>query len=306
MHPVIILMMKGGCLMDSLSNMNKAMAYIEEHLTEDIDYSEISKIACCSEYHFKRMFSFLSGIGLSEYIRRRRLTLAALDLKDKSLRIIDVAVKYGYDSADSFSRAFHSMHGILPSEVRNSNIQLKAYPKMTFQLSIKGGCEMNYRIVEKGPFKIVGFKKRVPIIFNGVNPEIAKMTELLTPEVIKKLKALSNVEPTGIISASANFSEGRMEEKGELDHYIGVATSSDETAEFDVLQVEDSTWAVFESIGPYPETLQNVWGRIYSEWFPASGYEAVPGPEILWNESPDTGNPKYRSEIWIPVKKKDY
>jgi len=296
-------MMKGGCLMDSLSNMNKAMAYIEEHLTEDIDYSEISKIACCSEYHFKRMFSFLSGIGLSEYIRRRRLTLAALDLKDKSLRIIDVAVKYGYDSADSFSRAFHSMHGILPSEVRNSNIQLKAYPKMTFQLSIKGGCEMNYRIVEKGPFKIVGFKKRVPIIFNGVNPEIAKMTELLTPEVIKKLKALSNVEPTGIISASANFSEGRMEEKGELDHYIGVATSSDETAEFDVLQVEDSTWAVFESIGPYPETLQNVWGRIYSEWFPASGYEAVPGPEILWNESQDTKDSNYRSEIWIPVRK---
>jgi AraC family transcriptional regulator len=306
MHPVIILMMKGGCLMDSLSNMNKAMAYIEEHLTEDIDYSEIAKVAYCSEYHFKRMFSFLSGVGLSEYIRRRRLTLAAFDLKDKGLRIIDVAVKYGYDSADSFSRAFHSMHGILPSEVRNSNIQLKAYPRMAFQLSIKGGCEMNYCIVEKGPFKIVGFKKRVPIIFNGVNPEIAKMTELLTPAIIKKLKVMSNIEPTGIISASANFSEGRMEEKGELDHYIGVATSSDETAGFDVLKVEAGTWAVFESIGPFPETLQNVWGRIYSEWFPSSGYEAVPGPEMLWNEGPDTGNPKYRNEIWIPVKKKDY
>ena len=292
--------------MDSLSNMNKAMEYIEEHLTEDIDYSDISKIACCSEYHFKRMFSFLSGVGLSEYIRRRRLTLAALDLKDKRLRIIDVAVKYGYDSADSFSRAFHSMHGILPSEVRNSNIQLKAYPRMTFQLSIKGGCEMNYRIVEKGPFKLVGFKKRVPIIFEGVNPEIAKMTELLTMDVINQLKAISNVEPKGIISASTNFSEGRMEEKGELDHYIGVATSSNETADFDVLKIDASTWAVFESIGPFPETLQNVWGRIYSEWFPSSGYEAVEGPEILWNESPDTGNPKYRSEIWIPVKKKDY
>ena len=292
--------------MDSLSNMNKAMEYIEEHLTEDIDYREIAKIADCSEYHFKRMFSFLSGVGLSEYIRRRRLTLAALDLKDKSLRIIDVAVKYGYDSADSFSRAFHSMHGILPSEVRNSNVQLKAYPRMTFQLSIQGGCEMNYRIVEKGPFKIVGFKKRVPISFNGVNPEIAKMTELLTPEIIKKLKALSNVEPTGIISASTNFSEGRMEEKGELDHYIGVATLSNETAGFDVLEIDASTWVVFESIGPFPETLQNVWGRIYSEWFPSSGYEAAPGPEILWNESSDTGNPKYRSEIWIPVKKKDY
>ena len=165
---------------------------------------------------------------------------------------------------------------------------------------------MNYRIVEKGPFKLVGFKKRVPIIFEGVNPEIAKMTELLTPEVIKELKALSNVEPTGIISASTNFSEGRMEEKGELDHYIGVATSSDETAEFDVLKIEAGTWAVFESIGPFPETLQNVWGRIYSEWFPSSGYESVEGPEILWNESPDTENPNYRSEIWIPVRKKDH
>ena len=306
MHPLIILMMKGGCLMDSLRSMNNALAYIEEHLTEEIDYSEVSKIAYCSEYHFKRMFSFLAGISLSEYIRRRRLTLAALDLKDRDLRIIDVAVKYGYNSADSFSRAFHSLHGILPSEARSENTQLKAYPRMTFQLSIQGGCEMNYRIVEKEAFKLVGFKKRVPVIFEGVNPEIEKMTELLTPEIIKQLKLMSNVEPTGIISASTNFSEGRMEERGELDHYIGVATSSDETAELDVLKIEASTWAVFESIGPFPETLQNVWGRIYSEWFPSSGYEAVEGPEILWSESPDTGNPKYRSEIWIPVKKKDY
>ena len=298
-------MMKGDYLMDSLSNMNKAIVYIEEHLTEDIDYSEVSKIAYCSEYHFKRMFSFLAGVSLSEYIRRRRLSLAALELKDKDLRIIDIAVKYGYNSADSFSRAFHSMHGILPSEARSENVQLKAYPQMTFQLLIKGEFEMNYRIVEKGPFKLVGFKKRVPIIFEGVNPEIAQMTELLTSEVVKQLKTISNEEPTGIISASTNFSEGRMEEKGELDHYIGVATSGDETAEFDVLKIDACTWAVFESIGPFPETLQNVWARIYSEWFPSSAYEVIEGPEILKNESPDTGNPKYRSEIWIPVKKKD-
>jgi AraC family transcriptional regulator len=296
--------MKGGCSMDSLRSMNHALAYIEEHLTEEIDYSEVSKIAYCSEYHFKRMFSFLSGINLSEYIRRRRLTLAALDLKDREFRIIDVAVKYGYNSADSFSRAFHSLHGILPSEARGEHTQLKAYPRMTFQLSITGGCEMNYRIVEKEPFKLVGFKKRVPVMFEGVNPEIAKMTDLLTPEVIKQLKAMSDVEPRGIISASTHFSEGRMEEKGELDHYIGVATSSNEAADFDILKINAGTWAVFESIGPFPETLQNVWGRIYSEWFPSSGYEAVEGPEILWNESPDTDNPKYRSEIWIPVRKK--
>jgi AraC family transcriptional regulator len=96
-----------------------------------------------------------------------------------------------------------------------------------------------------------------------------------------------------------------MEEKGELDHYIGVATSRDEPTEFDELVVEAGTWAVFESVGPFPVTLQEIWGRIYSEWLPSSGYEVVDGPEILWNESPDTSHPEYRSEIWIPVMKKD-
>ncbi|WP_313018817.1 AraC family transcriptional regulator [Acetoanaerobium noterae] len=290
--------------MDTLTSMNKALEYIEENLTDELDYSQISKIAFCSEYHFKRMFSFLAGISLSEYIRRRRLTLAAIELKNKNLRIIDIAVKYGYISADSFSRAFQNLHGILPSEARKEDAQIKAYPKMTFQLSIKGGNEMNYKIVEKQSFKIVGFKKRVSMVFKGINPEIADMTSLLTSEIIKQLKSISNVEPLGIISASTNFSEERMEGKGELDHYIGVASISDDTASFDVLEVNSGTWAVFEAIGPFPETLQDVWGRIYSEWFPSSGYEAVIGPEILWNENPDTGNPKYKSQIWIPVRKK--
>lgn len=290
--------------MDTLTSMNKALEYIEENLTDELDYSQISKIAFCSEYHFKRMFSFLAGISLAEYIRRRRLTLAAIELKNKNLRIIDIAVKYGYISADSFSRAFQNLHGILPSEARKEDAQIKAYPKMTFQLSIKGGNEMNYKIVEKQSFKIVGFKKRVSMVFKGINPEIADMTSLLTPEIIKQLKSISNVEPLGIISASTNFSEERMEGKGELDHYIGVASNSDDTASFDVLNVNSGTWAVFEAIGPFPETLQDVWGRIYSEWFPSSGYETVIGPEILWNENPDTGNPKYKSQIWIPVRKK--
>ena len=289
--------------MDSLSSMNNALTYIESHLTEVIDFKVLSKIALCSEYHFKRMFSFLSGISLSEYIRRRRLTLAALELKDSNLRIIDIAMKYEYGSADSFSRAFYSVHGILPSEARNESAQIKAFPRMTFQLSIQGGCEMNCRIVEKEPFRLVGYKKRVPMVFSGVNPEITKMYELLTSEVIVQLKSLSNIEPTGMISASTNFSEGRMDEKGELDHYIGVATTSSDVGDFDELEVESNTWAVFESIGPFPETLQKIWGRIYSEWFPSSGYESVNGPEILWNESTDLHNPKYRSEIWIPVKK---
>lgn len=291
--------------MDSLKSMNKALAYIEENLDNKIDYQEVAKIACCSEYHFKRMFTFLAGISLSEYVRRRRLTLAAFDLRDSQHRILDIAVKYGYNSADSFARAFQVLHGILPSEARNSGHSLKAYPQMTFQLSIRGGCEMNYRIEEKGSFKIVGLKKRVPIVFIGVNPEIASMWKSLTPEKITKLKDLSNIEPVGLLSASANFSEGRMEQKGELDHYIGVATTNDSIEEFEVLEVQASTWAVFEAVGPFPDTLQDVWGRIYAEWFPSSNYELVKGPEILWNENKDTSSPTFISEIWIPVAMKN-
>lgn len=290
--------------MDSIKNMNKALSYIEENLDGDIDLNEVAKIALCSQYHFQRMFSFLAGVTLSEYIRRRRLTLAAFELNNSDIRVIDVAVKYGYSSADSFARAFQGVHGITPSEARNNGQCLKSYPRMTFQLSIQGGNEMNYRIEEKEGFSIVGIKKTVPIVFNGVNPEIAAMWQSLNMEMIKKLKELSNLEPMGLISASVNFSEGRMEEKGELDHYIGVATNNQCPNGLEELTVAPSTWAVFEAVGPFPETLQNVWGRIYSEWFPSSNYEIAEGPEILWNESKDTTSPNFKSEIWVPVKKR--
>jgi len=290
--------------MDSLKNMNGAIKFIEENLTNEIDFKEVARLAYCSEYHFKRMFSFLAGISLSEYIRRRRLTLAAFELKDNNIKVIDIAIKYGYSSPDSFARAFQHLHGITPSEARSNGHSLKAFPPMSFQLSIKGGSEMNYRIEEKEAFHIVGIKKRVPIIFNGVNPEIASMWKSLDEKTINELKNLSNVEPLGLLSASANFSEGRLEEKGELDHYIGAATTRECPVHLTQLNVDASTWAVFEAVGPFPETLQNVWGRIYSEWFPSSNYEQREGPEILWNENKDITSPTFRSEIWIPVMKK--
>ncbi|AET67219.1 hypothetical protein Desor_1570 [Desulfosporosinus orientis DSM 765] len=290
--------------MNSIKNLNNALDYIEENLTNDIDYKEIARLAFCSEYHFMRMFSFLSGVTLSEYIRRRRLTLAAFELNNTKLRVIDIALKYGYSSPDSFARAFQTMHGITPAEARNNGQLLKAYPRMTFQISVKGENPMNYRIEEKEAFRIVGIQKRVPIIFNGTNPEITSMWKSLTEEKIIQLKNLSNVKPLGLIQASANFSEGRMEEKGELDHYIGVATTNDCLDTFTKLEVPASTWAVFESVGPFPATLQSTWGRIYSEWFPSSNYEQSEGPEILWMENFEISSPTFKSEIWIPVRKK--
>ncbi|ARJ75792.1 AraC family transcriptional regulator [Bacillus velezensis] len=290
--------------MDSLKRMNSALTYIEENLTNDIDFKEAARLAFCSEYHFKRMFSILTGISLSEYIRRRRLTFAAFELKDSSVKVIDLAIKYGYHSPDSFARAFQNLHGIRPSEAKHNGHSLKAYPRMTFQLSIKGGNEMNYRIEEKEAFRIVGIKKRVPILFKGVNPDIASMWESLDEAAINQLKELSNVAPVGLISASTNFSEGRTEENGELDHYIGAATTKHCPNHLSQLEVPASTWAVFEAAGSFPDALQEVWGRIYSEWFPSSHYEQIEGPEILWNEHKDVTSPSFKSEIWIPISKK--
>ncbi len=289
--------------MSSLENMNRALAYIEDNLAGEIDMRQVERLALCAEYHFRRMFSSLAGIPLSEYIRRRRLTLAAFDLIQHDARVIDTALKYGYGSPDAFARAFAALHGVTPSEARQAGRTLKSFPRMTFQITVKGASEMNYRMVEKEEFAIVGLMRRVPLIYEGVNPHIAAMWGQLNEELIATLKALSNVEPLGLISASTNFSEGRLD-GGELDHYIGVATTHNQPEGLARLDVPASTWAVFESIGPFPQTLQNIWGRIYSEWFPSSGYESVAGPEILWNESKDVESPTFRSEIWIPVSKR--
>src|SRR5699024_10512402 len=211
---------------NSLQHMTDALSFIEENLTNEIDVNEVATRALCSEYHFKRMLSFLAGVTLSEYIRRRRLTLAAFELNDRESRIIDMAMKYGYDSPDAFTRAFHHVHGITPSEARNNGHIIKSYPQMTFQLSVKGGHAMTNRIEEIDEFKIVGIHEIVTIVFHVNKTDIASMWESIDEKAIKELKNLSDVEPRGLIGASTKCSEGRKEEKGTREHYIGEATTN--------------------------------------------------------------------------------
>lgn len=289
--------------MEPLKPLNLALAYIEQNLAGEIDFQKVAQLACCSEYHFRRMFSFLSGMTLSEYVRRRRLAQAAFDLCTSDIKIIDAAIKYGYESPDSFTRAFYGFHGVKPSEARKCGASLKAVPPVTFQLTIRGVDEMNYRIESKGAFQIAGIKKRINLVFEGVNPQMASMWQSLSMEDIEELKALSNTDPLGILCVSANFSE-RLSEGSELDQYIGVATTRSVPERWSILPVEASTWAVFTAVGEFPRALQETWARIYAEWFPTSGYELTGGPEFLWNENKDTSLPNYKSEIWIPVIKK--
>ena len=290
--------------MDLIQKMNALTEYIEANLTNEIDYRELAHLIGCSEYHLSRIFPFITGQGLALYIRRRRMSQAVQELQNQD-DLLQVAVRYGYSSADAFSRAFREIHGVSPAAVRDGNRSVRSFPKLAFSITVTGAEAMLYRIITKESFKITGISKNVPLVFSGPNKDIDGMWRTLTPDLIKYLKSLSNTEPGGFISASTNFSEGRMSGNGTLDHYIGVATTLEASQELSTLPVESGEWAIFEAVGEFPAVLQSVWGRIYSEWFPSSEYELREGPEILWNEGPDTTKPDFKSEIWIPVKKKN-
>lgn len=286
--------------MDTLARFNDAMAYVERNLMQEIDFKQLSRIAGCSEYHFGRMFSFLAAMPLGEYIRRRRLSQAGLLLQSGRVKVIDLALQLGYQSPEAFGRAFLAMHGITPSHAKKQNAALKVLPPMTFQLTVKGGVEMDYRIVEKGAFTIVGFCKRITLQFSGANPQMDSLVQKLTPDRIAELKGLCNTEPGGILSVSANFAD-RTREGSELDQYIGVATTKNPPDGYDVLPVAAGVWAVFQAVGAFPDAVGETWAKIYAQWFPSSGYELTGGAELLWNGTPDIDSPDHKSEIWVPV-----
>ena len=286
-----------------LKSMNEALDYIEDNLSDGIDDNELERITGTSVYHFRRMFSFLSGMSLGEYIRNRKLSDATFDLLHEGMSVTETAFKYGYESVDGFSRAFREWSGISPSEVKKKNM-LKAFPKLSFQLTIQGGINMNYRIEQKESFKIVGVHKRVPIQFEGENQEIIKLAKSITPEQRKKLHGYANMKPNQVVNASYNLDDGYMEEKGSLDHMIGFLTTKESDFDgFEVVEVPALTWAIFSSTGVFPEVMQGTWAKIASEWLPSSDYELVEAPNISFTgDLPDRNN--VYSEIWMAVKKK--
>ncbi|MDQ0185696.1 GyrI-like domain-containing protein [Cytobacillus kochii] len=278
-----------------LKGMNEALNYIEDHLESHIDLKDVAKRAYCSEYQFKRLFSLLSGITISEYIRRRRLTVAALELKNQYVKVIEIATKYGYQSPDAFSRAFQSFHGVVPTLARNPEQNLKAYPRMSFQLTIQGGIEMKYRIVEKEPFKVVGVKYEVEMVNDILSPTYEDMIAAISDTRMREMESISNKEPNGIVHVSVNYSEN-MEGKATFDQFIGAVTTKEETDEYSTLEIPNLLWAIFEVDGDWQQVEEH-WQRIYTEWLPSSSYELSEGPEILASKG-------QKSEIWISIKKK--
>ena len=286
-----------------LKELNQVVDYIENHLDNDLSLEIISKYAGVSDYHFRQIFFYLSGVTLSEYVKNRRLSEASMDLLHGK-KVTDVALKYGYQSIDGFTRAFKKWSGILPSDVIKKGIS-KFFPKLSFTITVKGGVTMEFRIIDKPAFNLVGVSKRVPLQFEGINQEIVKLAESITAEQREIMHSLQNIEPYEIVNASYESDTNFLKEEGYLTHLIGVLTTKNEISHLlEKVPVPAYTWAVFPNQGPFPSTLQETMARVYSEWLPSSSYEVINAPSFSFTKM-DTNKKDYAySEVWIPVKKK--
>ncbi len=281
--------------MEWIDRLNDAISYIEGHLTDSIDTDQLGRIACCSAYHFQRMFSYMAGIPLSEYIRRRKMSLAAVDLQEKNIKIIEVAGKYGYSSPTAFNRAFQSVHGIAPSAVWNEGASIKSFPAITFKITVKGAEEMNYRIESREAFRIVGVS--VPLhkdIEENFTVIPSKWAEVSMNGTLQKLIGLMDTPPMGVLGISLCNDEEAWK------YYISVSSSKDADG-LEEYTVPAATWAIFSGTGTN-QSIQELERRIVTEWLPTSGYEYGNAPDVEVYLNPDPANAQY--EVWIPVVKR--
>jgi AraC family transcriptional regulator len=276
--------------MEWVDRMNQTIEYLENHLCEDINPDEISRIMACPYSVFQRSFAPITGIQLSEYIRRRKLTCAAYDLQNTDEHIIDIAVKYGYDSADAFTAAFKRMHGITPQQARRPDANLKFYTRLTFKFMITGVQEMDYRVIEKKAFRVLGIRRTTPN--GGGTWGIVK-----TDGSAERLKEISG----HMCDLGLCFG---FDSKGNNDYMCGIEYGGEDIPGFDNYQYPEVTWLIFNAKGKISSgILGQTWKRIYGEFMPQSEYHQQDLPTIEkyieWNEAYDICN----VEIMIPVKK---
>lgn len=282
-----------------LEGISDAISYIEEHITEDITIEEIAKKAYLSPFYFQKGFAILCGFTVGEYIRRRRLALAASDIVSTDERIIDIALKYGYDSPDSFTKAFTRFHGATPVAVRRDGAMVKSFAPLKIKFSLEGGYIMDYRIIEKDAFTVMGATRTFK------NETAAEEIPQFWTE---HYKAGNGKYVCGMYGVCIDVGVG----SDEFEYLI--ADNYDPSKEipegFVTRTIPKHTWAVFPCRGPMPKAIQEVNRRIYSEWLPnCRDYEIAAGFNIEMytdvNDCPKGNQDEnYYTEVWIPVKKK--
>ncbi len=280
--------------MDWIKNLNRALEYVEDHITEELSYDRIAQEANSSKFHFLRVFSILTDRTLGEYIRERRLSLAAQEILSGQQKIIDIALKYRYENAGSFTKAFKRFHGITPMQAQSSESILKAAPPLKLIITIKGEEKMDYRIEKKDAFSVI-----------GVSTEVSKRDDAnfrIIPQFWKDKEedgTVSEIVPgitsMGLMGICYDFDMDTEQFK-----YMIAIEGDTPRGKLDTLNRIDSyTWAVFPGKGRMPDAIQEVWKRVFHEWFPATNYEHAGGPEI---EVYYTMDEESSFEVWIPVK----
>jgi AraC family transcriptional regulator len=268
-----------------------AIAYIEENLTEKIDLDAVAEKACVSSFYFQKIFNVLCGMTVGEYIRKRRLSLAAQELCSTDRKVIDVALKYGYDSPDSFARAFTKFHGISPSFAREQGSKLNSFAPLKIKLTLEGGSMLEYKIVEKAQFTVMGKSRR----FN---------TESSYSEIPKFWQEHMKSDDSKIVCGMYGIcmdSDGKNFDYLIADNYI---PWNEVPKGFVTKVIPAGTWAVFPCRGALPEALQRVNTKIWSEWVPSCKAYMLAGNYNIEMYAPPCDDPKENyCEIWVPVKK---
>ena len=282
--------------MDWLKRMNDALSYMEENLGGEISIQKAAQLACCSQYHFQRMFSYIIGVPLSDYLRRRRLTKAAFDLQNGD-KVIEVAQRYGYGSPTAFNRAFQTIHGISPSAAQKSDTALKAFPRVSFQITVTGVTKMEYRIAEREEFRVVGIRMKLADDAEENAKKILSFWEKAGKEgLLGSVISLINGEPANLLGLLVN-------EDGDNEGYYHICAATDKPVPKGMFEVNipKHTWAIFPGCGK-PLSIVDLLRRIYSEWYPTSIYEFAANidMEVYMSMNPDN----MRYEVWMPVVKK--
>ncbi|WP_433832252.1 AraC family transcriptional regulator [Actinoplanes sp. CA-015351] len=282
-----------------IAALNRIVDLVEDG---EFDLATLARSAGTTEYHLRRMFSSLAGMPLSEYVRRRRMTVAAAAVIRGEEDLLSIAVRHGYASTEAFGRAFRAVHGAGPGDVRRDGGPLRSQPQLRFRLTVEGSTPMNVRIADHPAYRLIGHAARVPLIHRGVNPHIQQHIAALPVSEHARLKALSDTEPAGLLQVT-DGTDPDAAEGSELTYLHGVAVTNATAVpdDLDVIEVLAGRWAVFHTSGPYPDALQTAWAATATEWFPSNPWRLRPGPSIVAILELAADFCTATCELWLPV-----